>query len=166
MQVPKPAAALPLDLSELPLSHLAGFVGIFADRYVLAELEQAGFGDLRRSHGFLVQHLLRGPHSIGALAKLLDISQQAVSKTVGELTRAGYVETIAGEDARVRLVQLADRGRRAVQASRRSRRKLERKLLGALGPARYQQTQRALVHLLESLGGADAIAQRRVPLDD
>lgn len=164
--MPNPRPAAPLELSSLPLSHLAGFVGIFADRYVLTELERQGFGDLRRSHGFLVQHLLRGSHSVGELATRLGISQQAVSKTVGELTRAGYVETVTGTDARVRLVQLAERGRRAVQASRRSRQKLERTLKGALGAARYEQAQRALVQLLESLGGAAAIEQRRVPLDD
>lgn len=164
--MPKPALPASLEVSALSLSHLAGFVGIFADRQVMAELERQGFGDLRRSHGFLVQHLLRGPHSVGELAKLLGVTQQAVSKTVSELVRAGYVETALGDDARFRLVQLAERGRQAVQVSRRGRQKLERKLVSALGEARYDQTKRALVQLLEALGGASAIEGRRVPFDE
>lgn len=150
-------------LEELALSHLAGFVGVFADRHVLSELERQGLGDLRRAHGFLVQHLLRGPHSVGELAKLLGVTQQAISKTVAELARTGYVETAPGEDARVKLVQLGERGRRAVQVARRSRQRLERRLVVALGEARYEQTKRALVELLEALGGVEAVQGRRVP---
>jgi DNA-binding MarR family transcriptional regulator len=138
--------APPVELSHLPLSHLAAFLGIFAER--------------------LVQHLLRGPHRIGELAELLGISQQAVSKTVGELSRAGYVETVAGDDARVRRVQLAERGRQAVQVSRRARQKLERRLQRALGAKDYARARGALVELLQALGGASAIEGRRVPLDE
>jgi DNA-binding MarR family transcriptional regulator len=159
-----PAAAV--DARELGLSQLAFFVGVFANRQLLGEMRRAGYTDLRESHGYLVQHLLRGPHSVGQLAKLLGVTQQAVSKTVGELTRAGYLESTAADDARVRLVQLSARGQAAVQATRRLRQRLEARLTKRLGARRAAQLRAGLLELLEELGGVSAIAGRRVPNPD
>lgn len=145
------------------MSHLAHFVGVFANRLVLVEMKRAGFGDLRESHGYLVQHLLREPHSVGQLSKLLGVSQQAVSKTVAELTRSGYLESQAGDDARVRLVSLSERGHQAVHAARRIRDRLERRLLGKLGERRASVLRAGLLDLLEELGATDSVKGRRVP---
>jgi DNA-binding MarR family transcriptional regulator len=164
VQVPAPKGSV--EPSQLPFTYLASFIGIFADREVMQEMQRLGFGDLRRSHGFLVQHLLREPHSVGQLAELLGVTQQAASKTVSELRRAGYVESTRGPDARVTLVQLSERGQAAVRASRRARLKLERRLAAALGKRRFELTRSALADLLETLGGADAVRGRRVPSDE
>ncbi|HVY29206.1 MAG TPA: MarR family transcriptional regulator [Polyangiaceae bacterium] len=129
-------------------------------------MKRAGYGDLRESHGYLVQHLLRGPHSVGQLAKLLGVSQQAVSKTVAELSRAGYLEAAVGDDARVRLVQLSRRGQAAVSATRRLRERLEASLRKRLGTHRSQQLHHSLLELLEELGGVTAVRERRVPNPD
>jgi DNA-binding MarR family transcriptional regulator len=163
VQVPTAAPAFPIDLRELAVTHLAHFVGVFANQHVLAEMKRAGFGDLRESHGFLVQHLLRGPHSVGELARLMGVSQQAVSKTVAELTRAGYLEAQAGDDARVRLLRLSERGHASVLASRRIRDKLERRLSDELGPKRVAGLRAALGDALQALGGSTAVKGRRVP---
>lgn len=160
------ANSLPPDPDSLGLSYLAQFVGVFANRHVLSEMKRAGFGDLRESHGYIVQHLLRGPHAVGELAKLLGVSQQAVSKTVAELTRAGYLESEPGDDARVRLLRLSSRGNAAVAASRRIRDKLERRLTAKLGPRRSALVRRALAELLAQLGGVEAVKGRRVPSAD
>jgi len=159
-----PAAAPPIEFRELPVTHLAHFVGIFANQQVLGDMQRAGYGDLRESHGFLVQHLLRGPHSVGELSQLLGVTQQAVSKTVAELVRAGYLEIQPGDDARVRLVRLSDRGHASVLAARRSREKLERRLWGKLGQKRALALQSALADVLAELGGVPAVQGRRVPL--
>jgi len=164
VQVPAVATPLPVDFRELALTHLAHFVGVFANQQVLAEMQRAGYGDLREAHGFLVQHLLRGPHSVGELAKLLGVTQQAVSKTVAELVRAGYLEIQAGDDARVRLVRLAERGHAAVLASRRIRERLEQRLLKTLGVKRARALRLALTDALQELGGVPAVKGRRVPL--
>jgi DNA-binding MarR family transcriptional regulator len=154
----------PVDPHALGISYLAQFVGNFANRQVMAEMARGGFGDLRESHGYLVQHLLRGPHSVGELAKLLGVTQQAVSKTVAELVSAGYLETRSGpDDARVRLVQLSERGNAAIRAARRSRAKVERRLAARLGEPRTRALTHALRELLEELGGLAAVAARRVP---
>jgi len=164
--VPSVLKPISVDPRELGLSHLASFVGAFANQSVLAEMKRAGYGDLRESHGYLVQHLLRGPHSVGQLAKLLGVSQQAVSKTVAELSAAGYLEAAEGDDARVRLVQLSRRGQAAVAATRRFRERLEARLSTRLGARRAQQLQQGLLELLEELGGLAAVRERRVPNPD
>jgi DNA-binding MarR family transcriptional regulator len=147
----------------LPLTHLAFFVGTFANRKLAAEMQRAGYADLRESYGYLFQHLLGGPCSVGELSRRLGVTQQAVSKTVAELTRAGYVETAAGDDARVRLVRLSQRGHACVLTARRLREKLERRLIAGLGRRRAEAVRGALSELLEALGGVDAVRGRRVP---
>ncbi len=159
-------SAVFIDPKRLSVTHLAHFVGVFANQQVLEKMTRAGFGDLRESHGYLIQHLLRGPHSVGQLSKLLGVSQQAVSKTVAELKRAGYLEIQSGSDARVRLVTLSVRGHQAVQASRRMRARLERRLLQSLGPRRAAAARVALLHLLQDLGATEAVTSRRVPNAD
>jgi DNA-binding MarR family transcriptional regulator len=166
VQVPRKKQQVSIDPGALGLSHLAQFVGAFVNRQVLGEMQRAGFGDLRESHGYLVQHLLRGPHSVGQLAKLLGVSQQAVSKTVAELTSAGYLEVVPGEDARVRLVQLSARGQASVQAARRFRERVEVRLKRRLGERRARQLHASLLELLDELGGLEQVAARRVPLPD
>jgi DNA-binding MarR family transcriptional regulator len=160
------ALAPAVEPEKLAVSHLAHFVGLCANRRLVGELERAGFGDLREAHGFLIQHLLGGPRSVGELARLLGVSQQAVSKTVAELTAAGYLESMPAADARVRLVQLSTRGERSVEAARRLRGKLERELAKRLGTRRFEQARRLLVELLDELGGSEAVKARRVQSGD
>jgi len=164
--VPRRAVAFAIDTETLPVTHLAFFVGTFANRQLVAEMKRAGYGDLREPHGYLFQHLLGEPRSVGELSKLLGVTQQAVSKTVAELTRAHYLETVAGEDARVRRVRLSARGHASVLEARRLRDKLERRLLGKLGEKRARALRRALVELLHDLEGTAAVLARRVPAPD
>lgn len=161
--MPSNALAFPIDLHELAVTHLASFVGSFANQHVLHEMKRLGFGDLREAHGFLVQHLLRGPHSVGELGRLMGVTQQAVSKTVAELTRLGYLETQAGDDARVRLLRLSERGHASVLASRKIRERLERRLSDKLGPKRLAALRATLADALDELGGVAAVKARRVP---
>jgi DNA-binding MarR family transcriptional regulator len=50
-----------------------------------------GFDGLRHAHGYVVQRLIEGERPVGALAAELGVSRQAVSKSVTELERLGYV---------------------------------------------------------------------------
>ena len=113
-----------LILEELPLTYLAQFVGAAANERVLQELRRQGPAAVRPSHGYLIQHLLAGSRSVGELAELLGVTQQAVSKSVGELSRAGYLKSVRSDDARVRRVALSARGRECVEATRTARRAL------------------------------------------
>lgn len=151
-----------LDPTELDLMYLAQFLGMAVNAAVREHMDKKGFDGLRESHGFVVQHLLRGPHSISELASLIGITQQAVSKTVAEMARNEYVEDAPSEDARVRKLRLSARGRAAVQATRTFRRKLEAELASHAGQAEFQRAKRVLLGALEHLGAVDAIRQRKV----
>jgi DNA-binding MarR family transcriptional regulator len=154
--------AKPVEPARLDLAQLALFVGMAANERVLARLTERGFVGLRTSHGFIVQHLLRGPQAVGQLATLLGVTQQAASKTIAELSRLGYVEDIPSADARVRTLRLSARGRAAVRAARACRSETERELGAAVGAGELEKARRVLVLALEQLGGSAAIRGRRV----
>ena len=149
-------------LEELPLTFLAQFVGMAAGERVLDELRRRGHADLRPSHGYIVQHLLTAPRGVTELAKLLGISQQAVSKSVAELAAGGYVEDVPSDDARVRRLALTARGHDCVAASRDARAALEREICELLGPRRHARVCEALRQLVEHLGIAEDVRHRRV----
>jgi DNA-binding MarR family transcriptional regulator len=103
--------------------------------------------------------------TIGELAELLEVTQQAASKSVVELETLGYVRREADPtDSRRRRIVLTDQGRDAVATSRRFRSELERALIDELGERNVDDTRRVLVALLRHLGATDAVAARRVPL--
>jgi len=147
----------------LDLGYLAQFVGFAISDQVQGELAEQGFRDLRYAHGFLIQHLIEADRTVGELARRMEISQQAVSKTVGELVRLGYLEHARDpSDGRVTRVRLAHRGLSAVTTTRVIRAALERKLSSRLGEKRLATAKKILSDALEVLGGADAMRNRRV----
>ena len=75
--------------ADLPLASL--FAGWALTDEVTRRMAARGFTGLRFSHGFLVQRLIDSEQAIAALAQALDVTQQAVSKTVAELEGLGYV---------------------------------------------------------------------------
>lgn len=158
-----PSSRHELNPAALDVGHLALFVGYaFADAVMVA-LGEAGFADLRFSHGFLIQHLVDGGRTIGELAQRMEMTQQGASKAVAELEALGYVERGADEeDARVRRVQLSARGREALAATRRARERLQRRLASRAGDKTLKDARRLLARLLDELGGADAVRRRRV----
>jgi DNA-binding MarR family transcriptional regulator len=152
-----------LDESTLDLAQLALFVGMAADERVLAHLERKGYAGLRRSHGFVVQHLLGGARSIGELAKLLGVTQQAASKTVAEMARIGFVEDVAGgADQRVRRVALSARGIACVEETRTERKRMEASIARAVGARGVDEARKVLIAALDKLGGLEAVRGRRV----
>ncbi|HET9648593.1 MAG TPA: MarR family transcriptional regulator [Microlunatus sp.] len=134
------------------------------DAYVLAALDREGLTGLRVSHGYLVQRLLRGPRSVGALAEDLGISQQAVSKSVAQLADGGYVVVFQDRiDGRRRLVELSERGHRAVARARAARAALTDRLVTRVGTEDLVTAGRVVAALGEELGLSTALAGRRVP---
>lgn len=129
---------------------------------VTAEIAEAGFGDLRPSDGYLVQHLQHGAQTIGELAAKLGITAQGVSKAVIEMERKGYLtRTPSSGDQRKRLVELTDRGWDAIYASRTARAHVNRELRASLGSgARAFLDQ--VHHLAETTGAFAALTERRL----
>src|SRR6476661_9608373 len=103
------------DIGLLTLAVAGGVTGRMRER-----LAAAGFDDVRDSHGYVVQGLLAGDTTITGLAARLGVSAQAVSKSVTELERAGYVRRGHDpDDGRARPLHLTARGNALVDASRR-----------------------------------------------
>ena len=133
--MPTPATARE-PVPELDLSLAALFAGWALTDEVTRRLAARGFTGLRFSHGFLVQRLIAAEQPIAAIAQALDVTQQAVSKTVSELEGLGYVRRRPDpRDARVRLVSLTDRGRAAVDGGARGAGRRRRGAARAARPA-------------------------------
>ena len=127
------------------------------------QLVASGFGDVRDSHGYVVQGLLAGDTTVTALAARLGISAQAVSKTVSELERADYVRRGRDPaDRRARPLRLTRRGEELVDESRRARRAGARELARWLGNRDHAELVRLLQHAVERRGGLDGLAARRL----
>ena len=137
--------------------------GLALNDEAVRRLGAAGHPELRISHGFLVQHVVDGPRSIGELAERMGVTQQAASKAVGELERLGYLErTPDPGDARVRRVRLSARGADAVARTREIRDGLEAELAGLLGARRIEELKTTAWSVLDWTGGAEAVRARRV----
>ncbi|PZG31038.1 MarR family transcriptional regulator [Spongiactinospora gelatinilytica] len=134
-----------------------------AGRGVQERLAAERYDDLRFSHGYVFQHLIEDEPGVGELADKLAVTQQAVSKTIGELERLGYVERAADRrDARIHRIRLTARGRDAVMAARRLRAEMEERLALAVGRARLADARDVLVAALDALGGTVAVRDREV----
>lgn len=153
-----------VNLEALDLGYLALFVGMRVNELVLEEVHAAGFEGLRHTHGYVFQHLLGGPRSISELAGLLEVTQQATSKTVAELKQLGFIEEVPSDDARVRRVRLSARGQAAVDTGRSVREEFEKRLERTHGRSAVEEARTLLAKVLISLGGEEAVRTRRVRL--
>jgi DNA-binding MarR family transcriptional regulator len=162
--MPDPLDSPEVDPRQLDVVLAALFAGLALNEKVADRIRAAGFPDVRFSHGFVFQHLVPGPLPVGELARRMDVSQQAASKSAAELERLGYVERVGDPaDARVRRLALSERGRAAVAAGRDARAAVAAELEAALGPRRAKALRTALLDALEFAGGLDAVRARRVP---
>lgn len=123
---------------------------------------RAGFSDVRESHGFVLQHFIESDRGITELARRMEVTQQAASKAVAEIVRIGLLEEAPSHDRRSKRIQLSDRGWEFVKLTRRTRKRLERKLLAKVGEESYENTRATLIQCLETLGKVERILSRRV----
>jgi DNA-binding MarR family transcriptional regulator len=151
---------------QLGLAYLSQFLAQRVNELVLAGGKRQGFREMRISHGYLIQHLVESDCPVSRtgteLARRLGVSQQAASKSVGELARLGVVEIRRLADRRAKEVCLSKRGWEMVLQARKSRAGIEAKLIRQVGSRRYRDAQRTLSDCLELLGGVDRIRSRRV----
>jgi DNA-binding MarR family transcriptional regulator len=106
---------------------------------------------------------VNGPATVSAITAGVDVSQQAVSKTLRELVALGYVEQTADpHDRRRRPIHLSARGREAVEVSRRARREFETRLQERVDAADLAATRRVLRAGADTLGLTGSITRRAV----
>ncbi|MEV6636092.1 MarR family transcriptional regulator [Actinoplanes sp. NPDC051470] len=94
------------DLPYLLLSAARGLVDS-----IDAGVRARGFTDVRPAHGFAFTLISDGGATVVELARHLDVTKQAASQMVEELTAKGYVERRPHpDDARAKLIVLTDKG--------------------------------------------------------
>jgi DNA-binding MarR family transcriptional regulator len=151
------------DPADADLSLASLFAGWAMAGEVQRRLAADGHEELRFADGFVFQHLVGGPVTIGVLAERLGVTQQAASKSVTDLERRGYVTRRADPaDARARLVALTRRGRDAIERARDHRAALAGELADRLGPRRVEAARRLLLDAIAELGGEPAVRSRQV----
>ena len=128
----------------------------------MERMSTARFKGVRESHGYLVQHLIESERSITELAKRMEVTQQAASKTVAELIGLGILEAAPAKDRRAKRIRLSQRGWDCVRLGRRARAQIDRRLVSAAGKKNYEIARSILVTYLRALGGMERIRSRRV----
>jgi DNA-binding MarR family transcriptional regulator len=155
----------PVALGDLDLSLAAMLAGLAMAEEVERRVAAAGFADARFSHGFVFQHLLREPLTVGALARAMGVTQQRASKAATELEELGYVRReVDPSDARVRRLVLSERGHGAVAAAREARAAVVAELRERLGTRRVTAAERVLREVLAATGAEETVRARRVRL--
>jgi len=117
---------------------------------VFAGLAAAGFDDLTPAQTRVFQRIAPGGSRLTDLAEQAGTSKQAAGFLVDQLERSGYVERGADPaDGRARLIRVAPRGARAVEASRGMVAEVEAEWAAHLGTRRIRQLSGILTDLRE-----------------
>jgi DNA-binding MarR family transcriptional regulator len=119
----------------------------FVESAVLDSLREQGH-ELTLNQARVFQRI--GPHGtrLAELAQAAQLSKQTVGSVVDQLERGGYVRRAPDpHDARARLVMVTERGRRMVEGTLPTVRRIEASWREELGPVRSQQLVEALTVL-------------------
>lgn len=117
---------------------------------VLAALAAAGFDDLTSAQGRVFARISPDGTRVTDLAEQARITKQTAGFLVEQLERAGYVRRVPDpDDARARLVQIAERGHAAVAVARATEASVEAEWTRHLGRTSASQLRRALTRLRE-----------------
>jgi DNA-binding MarR family transcriptional regulator len=138
-----PSSPAPNTATLLSLAHL------LVSRQVSDAVSQAGFS-VKASHGAVFSQL--GPEGarLTDLARVAQMSPQAMGEVVDELESLGYVERSPDQtDRRAKLITLTDEGRRCSDAGGDAIRALEEQIDTILGEGGHHQLRRMLTQLLE-----------------
>lgn len=141
----------PRDLppSSWPWPRLLRAAGQVVELRVRAALAAAGFDDLRPGDMLFLALLGRGIDTIDGLARSLEVTRQAVGKTVDSLVRRHYVEREAASADRRRVeLRLSDKGAEAAGVARSTREQEERRLEAALGPSVAAEARAAIASFI------------------
>ena len=113
-------------------------------------LAAAGFADLTPAQARVFQRIAPGGSRVTDLAAQAGITKQSAGFLVDQLERGGYVERVPDPgDGRARLVRVADRGARSVEASRGIVAQVEAEWTAHLGERRMAQLRHILTDLRE-----------------
>lgn len=113
-------------------------------------LAAAGYGDITPAQARVFQRIAEGGSRLTDLAEQAGVTKPTAGFLVDQLERGGYVERVPDPtDGRARLVKVAERGRRSVEASRVIITEIEDEWTAHLGERRMAQLRRLLTDLRE-----------------
>ena len=118
---------------------------------IIAELNAAGFGDLRLPHMAVLQ--FPGPDGVrpSILAERAGISKQALNQLLRSLEGYGYVErSDSTEEGRARVVHFTLRGRAAYAKIHDILREIENEWRAELGPTNFSNLKELLLLVWDS----------------
>ncbi len=120
------------------------------------ELARHGLTELGASYGYILRTVEAGEVNQRQLAERLEVSDQAIGKTVNEMVRRRFlVRRVDPDDARARRLALGPKGEATLRHAKQFHVRFEAKLVRELG-ADVAAARRVLASIIESGGGADA----------
>lgn len=125
-----------------------GYQGLI--RELNERMTAAGF-EIKAAYGYVFRSLLKEDLTITKFGARLGITTQGAAKLVDEMERLGYVEKHPDPtDARVKVLRLAERGRRAVAEARRIHLDFERRLAERYGAEDVAAMRRVLEAMVDA----------------
>lgn len=135
---------------ELNIGLLCFIVNRAMEARVMEAVAAAGFDDVTAAQGRVFARIDPDGTRVTDLAERALITKQTAGFLVDQLERAGYVRRVPDpRDARARLVQMAERGRAAVEVARQAEAKVEAEWTAHLGQEATTQLRQALARLRE-----------------
>jgi DNA-binding MarR family transcriptional regulator len=147
-------------IDQLPLPGLLDLASeaLFAE--FRAELIEAGYGDIRPTHGCVFRFVREDGLRLTELATLAGMTKQSIGEIVDDLVARGYVERFPDPaDRRAKLIRLTPKGEEAQGIGLRLFAKLEQRLADRHGAKRIAQ----LRDLLEKIAVAEPLRAAPAP---
>ena len=112
-----------------------------------------GYGGMKISFGQVFSHLGLDGARIVELAKINDVSKQAIGKIADEIEAQGYIVKVPDpEDGRSNKLVLSDRGHQLVKDSVETIGEVEEQLRNLIGEDKLSQFKQLMVDLYDGLG--------------
>ncbi len=120
-----------------------------------ADMEAAGYPERRAAMNYVFAlYAQPGPITISEMGRQFDVSRQAASKIVAELTQRGYVRAVASTtDQREKVVELTPKAIEHVTARLRAAAALDRSIRESVGDAGLDQLHQVLAAVGEVARG-------------
>lgn len=145
------APKTPLNLVPLPGLMEVASEAIFI--HFRAELEAAGYGDVRPTHGCVFRFVHENGMRLTDLANVAGMTKQSIGEIVDDLEARGYVERIPDPaDKRAKLIRLTEKGEQAQRVGYGLFAKIEQRWAERYGTDRIAQ----LRETLEEIAGTEA----------
>ncbi|HTZ65202.1 MAG TPA: MarR family winged helix-turn-helix transcriptional regulator [Solirubrobacteraceae bacterium] len=117
---------------------------------LLRRMDQAGYGDVRQTHGCVFGNIAADGMRLTELAELANMTKQGVGEAVSDLERMGYAERVADpSDGRAKIIRLTERGRAAQRAGFEIIAGIERDWVKRFGAERVRELRSLLLDLTE-----------------